>query len=311
MTIERPPVLTPQAAIGVAIALVGIVFTLDNLGLTDAGLVLRFWPVIPIGVGAVIVMHARNAKDWLLGFAWTAGGVLFLLRNLGVLEFELRDLLPLLLVALGVRLIWGGASRQPQGRTASAGTAAATLPDVEPAAAPPPPPPFTPPPVPPRAEASTSTHARRSGGGKSCRGWTGAEWWQRHGFHMGSSSEAQDGQWSGRTSPGGTINVFAFLSGVERRPRGKPFKGAQLVALMGACELDLRQATPGAEVMHVSAFALWGGIEIRVPSDWIVVNESMALLGGIEDSSRPPTPDRGPRVIVHGAAVMGGIEIKN
>ena len=62
---------------------------------------------------------------------------------------------------------------------------------------------------------------------------------------------------------------------------------------------------------HISAFALWGGIEIRVPEHWVVVNRSMALMGGVEDTTRPPwTPDR-PRLVVQGFALMAGIEIKN
>ena len=55
---------------------------------------------------------------------------------------------------------------------------------------------------------------------------------------------------------------------------------------MGACELDLRNAEMQGGDAHISAFALWGGIEIRVPDHWVVVNRSMALMGGVEDTTR-------------------------
>ena len=80
---------------------------------------------------------------------------------------------------------------------------------------------------------------------------------------------------------------------------------------MGGCELDLREAHMGGEETHIAAFALWGGIEIRVPKDWIVVNESVALMGGVDDTTRPPSGPGRPRLVVKGFALMGGIEIKN
>jgi hypothetical protein len=105
--------------------------------------------------------------------------------------------------------------------------------------------------------------------------------------------------------------MLALMSGVERRIRSEAFASAEMTAIMGACELDLRQAEMRGAEAHISAFALWGGVEIRVPEHWVVVNRSMALMGGVEDTTRHVDSHSRPRLFVHGFALMGGIEIKN
>ena len=58
----------------------------------------------------------------------------------------------------------------------------------------------------------------------------------------------------------------------SRRSNSQTFDGADLTAVMGGCEIDLRQASiaPGTEAV-IDVFAFWGGIEIKVPEDWTVV----------------------------------------
>jgi hypothetical protein len=55
---------------------------------------------------------------------------------------------------------------------------------------------------------------------------------------------------------------------------------------------------------------MWGGIEIKVPDEWEVVNRGNAFLGGFEDKTRP-LPGANRRLVVTGTAIMGGVEVKN
>lgn len=109
-------------------------------------------------------------------------------------------------------------------------------------------------------------------------------------------------------SPDQTLNEFAFWSGKERRVSSS-FKRGDLTAVMGGIELDLRSASTTAGQAVIEVFAFWGGIEIRVPPDWIVENQVSAIMGGSEDKSGG-SPDARNRLILRGIIVMGGLEIK-
>lgn len=106
-----------------------------------------------------------------------------------------------------------------------------------------------------------------------------------------------------------TIDIVALMSGNQGNVSSSDFRGGSITAIMGGVELDLRNATIQTEaVVNVTAF--WGGIVLKIPSDWTVVNNGMAFLGGIEDSSVPGM-NASKRLIITGMSIMGGVEIKN
>ena len=84
-----------------------------------------------------------------------------------------------------------------------------------------------------------------------------------------------------------SFSGLAIMGGVARRSNSQAFQGADLTAIMGGCEIDLRQASiaPGTEAV-IDVFAFWGGIEIKVPEDWTVVIRAIPLMGGVEDKTR-------------------------
>jgi len=113
------------------------------------------------------------------------------------------------------------------------------------------------------------------------------------------------------------VNRFSSLSilgGCERRSSAPAFEGADLTAIMGGCDIDLRGASiaPGTEAV-IDVFAFWGGVDLKVPDDWIVVNRVVPLLGGVEDKTRTPIASAAPakRLVVRGVVIMGGIGVRN
>ena len=106
-----------------------------------------------------------------------------------------------------------------------------------------------------------------------------------------------------------TMSEFAMWSGVQRRVASANFKRADLTAIMGGIEFDLRQAGADNGEAVIEVFALWGGIEITVPPDWAVSNQVTPIMGGAEDSSTGTQQSRN-RLIVKGVVIMGGVDIK-
>jgi predicted membrane protein len=108
-----------------------------------------------------------------------------------------------------------------------------------------------------------------------------------------------------------TINAFALMGGYRRSSNSQDFRGGELTAIMGGVEVDLRQASIKQGEAVIDIFAFWGGVELRVPDDWMVVIEGVPIMGGYEDKTHVPKSDTGKRLIIRGYVLMGGAEIKN
>src|SRR5678816_4765383 len=90
--------ITGQLVLGVSIAVLGVLFTLDNLHILRAREVLRFWPVALIAIGLVHVSQARSAAGTVGGGVWILVGVVLLGGRLGLFHANIFSLWPLILV---------------------------------------------------------------------------------------------------------------------------------------------------------------------------------------------------------------------
>jgi hypothetical protein len=109
--------------IGMALAALGILFTLDNLGVLDAEDYLRFgWPVGLIAYGTLSLSGRRSGRGRMWGTVALIAGVALMGQRLGLWSAELRAFSPLLLVFLGGYLVWhsmrgdDGGSRRERAR---------------------------------------------------------------------------------------------------------------------------------------------------------------------------------------------------
>jgi predicted membrane protein len=103
----------------------------------------------------------------------------------------------------------------------------------------------------------------------------------------------------------------AFMSGHEARSVPSPFKEAEVTAIMGGIKLDLTQAQLEGDTATLDVTVVMGGLEIYAPSDWIVNNQVLPLLGAAEDKRRPVAAMSNKTLIVRGTVLMGGLEIKS
>jgi predicted membrane protein len=105
---------------------------------------------------------------------------------------------------------------------------------------------------------------------------------------------------------------FSLLGSCKRRWSKSVFRGAEMTAFMGGCELDLRDAlmSPG-ELAVVDVFVVMGGVSIFVPPHWTVSQEIVPLMGGVHDKSRSVPSNPAQHLLVRGTVIMGGVEISN
>lgn len=98
--------ITGQLVLGVSIAVLGVLFTLDNLHIMRAREVLRFWPVALIAIGLVHVSQAKTAAGTVGGGVWILVGAVLLGGRLGFFHANIFSLWPLILVLVGARIVW-------------------------------------------------------------------------------------------------------------------------------------------------------------------------------------------------------------
>ena len=122
-------------------------------------------------------------------------------------------------------------------------------------------------------------------------------------LHSGLSNSSKDGFVVSENVFGGSHHIV--LDPV--------FKGARIKNVFGATILDLRRTTLEAEETYIDVECVFGGVEIFVPNEWLVVNEFKATFGGSEDKRyvEKDQLDYAHRLILCGKLTFGGIEIKN
>jgi hypothetical protein len=101
------------------------------------------------------------------------------------------------------------------------------------------------------------------------------------------------------------------MGGTTRRGYWVPARHNVAIALMGGCELDLREASLPPGVTEIYAVAMWGGVEIIVPP-WIRVETSgVGIMGGFDHHQdvRSSAPPDGPVLRISGLALMAGVDV--
>jgi predicted membrane protein len=107
------------------------------------------------------------------------------------------------------------------------------------------------------------------------------------------------------------VNASAILGGSRRNVQTQDFRGGELTAIMGGCDIDLRTSAIASSPAIIDVFAFWGGIEIKVPQSWSVSFEGTPILGGFDDKTFRQATEPTQRLIVRGTIVMGGVEVRN
>ena len=105
---------------------------------------------------------------------------------------------------------------------------------------------------------------------------------------------------------GAAESVTTVFSGDNQRVSGD-YAGSAITAVFGGAELDLRRAQikDGAVI---EVFALFGGVNIIVPSDVVVENQITSLLGGVDNKTSPVAAEK--TLYLRGQCMLGGVDVK-
>ena len=79
---------------------------------------------------------------------------------------------------------------------------------------------------------------------------------------------------------------------------------------LGGCEVDLTAAEITKSPAEIETVAVMGAVVITVPDGWEIIGHVIPVMGGFEVNVRPGD-GAGKKLIVRGAAIMGGVEIKS
>lgn len=224
-----------RVVIGTFIIIIGLLALIDKMNIFESVHFFQFWPTIFIAVGILKILHSTARSSIFIGGGLIVFGVVMTLKHLGMVDINLRDWWPVILIAVGGYIIFKD------------------------------------------------------------RGSDGA-----------SSAFLSDALMSDDNS---TLDISVVMGGNKTVSNSQDFKGGDITAIMGGVELDLRGASIQSDAV-LNLWATWGGIVIKIPADWSVVNRGMALMGAMEDKTISPTVAT-KRLIISGTAIMGGVEIKN
>ena len=108
------------------------------------------------------------------------------------------------------------------------------------------------------------------------------------------------------------VNESNVMAGSSSKFVTKDFTGGKVTCIMGGSELNLTEADLQNNATP-RVFILMGGMEMRIPKEWNVKLDMFPIMGGVEDQiTKFPenVVDKSKVFIITGYVVMGGIEIK-
>jgi len=108
------------------------------------------------------------------------------------------------------------------------------------------------------------------------------------------------------------IDEIAIFGGGQKFIKCDSFKGGNITAVFGGCEIDLTESSMAEGEQVLDVLALFGGIEVKVPKEWNVIIDVTPIFGGFSVKGRRDNEiiDKNKTLIIKGVVIFGGGEIK-
>jgi Domain of unknown function (DUF5668) len=114
--------LVSNLVFGVLFLTLGVMFTLDNLGVFDVGRLRNYWPLILVAMGIPALVAPKDSGDQVWGVLLVAAGGFLQLRRLDLIDWTWYEIWPLFLILAGVVLLLRSALDRKQPRNGGVGS---------------------------------------------------------------------------------------------------------------------------------------------------------------------------------------------
>jgi LiaF transmembrane domain len=284
-------VVAPGLLVGLWITTLGVIFLLDQMGIIPAHISFQFvWPAILIVAGLAVIFSTHSGgRFW--GAVLLAWGAISISNELGFLHIRIGTLWPVLMIAGGLWMLTSSSGRFGPGswpRWTGPADDSARDGTQEPAA-----------PDPTRHSFDDSSRSGSPGAPPQPPPPPGASFF-------------------GVSAPGGhdddaTFDQSVILSGFKRRITSQRFRRGRATAVLGGFHIDFTRADIDGNRAMLHIDTIFGGGEVRVPDTWRIVIEATAIAGAFVDETYPQPAGSAPakQLVIRGAAIFGGVTIKN
>lgn len=244
---------TTRLIIGLFMMVVGLLWLFDNLGMIDAGPLIKWWPIAFVILGLIRLLGLDGRRHVVWGGILLVVGLWVLGENFGYLHQSVWALWPLVLVVVGGSVLWR-ATHPPSPAGAFPGAAVPPS-GGEPGGA-----------VPPRAAAPEDRGERLN----VFSVWSSVERRPTSSAFRGGEVSAIMGaaeiDLRAATPPpeGCVIDLFVWMGGVELLASPEWRVVNEVTAVMGAVEDERRApAADATKTVRLRGLVLMGGVEIK------------------------------------------------
>jgi len=261
--------------VGVLFLAAGILIGGSMLGFIDYRINLHGWWTLFIIVPALLAIAQGGVNVGNL--IMLAVGVILLLDQQNILpgSFTWRLILPLILLGVGFQLLFGGTwlsghHRQNGGNPGSG---------------------------------SGGASGSGTSGGNGGSGSTG--------YSGGAYAKADGGGiFTEKSKPGNSYKTASVIfGGQDIIYTDEPFTGGSYTALFGGLTINLRNVILSEDVV-INTTAIFGGIDLIMPTNVQVVSNVVPILGGADNKFAGSRDANAHKIIVNGNAIFGAVEIK-
>lgn len=260
--------------VGLLFLLAGIAVGGSMLGFFDFTINFAGWWTVFLIVPALlaIAQSGINAGNIIL----LGVGVVLLLDQQRVLPegFTWRLILPIILLAIGFQLVFGGRGRDDSHWRHS--------------------------------EKSGDDGTRYAGSSDASGSGSGSA----EGASDFSKGKGNGGIFTEKSRPGNSFKTASVLFGGQDIIYGQEdFTGGAYTAIFGGLTVNMRSVSLIGDVV-INVTAVFGSIDLIVPDNVQVVSNVIPILGGVDNKYASSRDTTAPKIIINGNTVFAGLEIR-